>query len=126
MHVAIDIDQTIYACGFAAEGEDISHALGNVKRKINETIIINDDIELTVVEIRGKSVKLGVNFPSTASVYRREVWELVPSGKHGRHYQHSQPPPRVAAKALDTPLLAGYPYLRRRPGVGAVAQLGER
>ena len=38
MHVAIDIDQTIYACGFAAEGEDISHALGNVKRKINETI----------------------------------------------------------------------------------------
>ena len=38
MHVAIDIDQTIYSCGFAAEGEDISHALGNVKRKIQEII----------------------------------------------------------------------------------------
>ena len=52
-------------------------------RKINETIIINDDIELTVVEIRGKSVKLGVNFPPTASVYRREVWERIQEEKKG-------------------------------------------
>lgn len=50
-------------------------------RKINETIMINDDIELTVVEVRGKSVKLGLNFPPTASVYRREVWERIQEEK---------------------------------------------
>ena len=50
-------------------------------RKINETIVINDDIELTVVEIRGKSVKLGINFPPSANVYRREVWERIQAEK---------------------------------------------
>jgi carbon storage regulator len=52
-------------------------------RKINETIIINDDIELTVIEVRGKSVKLGLNFPPTASVYRREVWERIQAENKG-------------------------------------------
>ena len=50
-------------------------------RKIGETIIINDDIELTVIEIRGKTVKLGLNFPSDVSVYRREVWERIQNEK---------------------------------------------
>lgn len=50
-------------------------------RKINETIIINGDIELTVVEVRGKSVKLGINFPATASVYRQEVWQRIQEEK---------------------------------------------
>ena len=46
-------------------------------RKIGESIVINDDIEITVVEIRGKSVKLGLTFPSEVSVYRREVYERI-------------------------------------------------
>ena len=50
-------------------------------RKVNETIIINDDIELTVIEVRGKSVKIGLNFPPTATVYRREVWERIQAEK---------------------------------------------
>ena len=46
-------------------------------RKIGESIVINDDIEITVVEIRGKSAKLGLTFPSEVSVYRREVYERI-------------------------------------------------
>ncbi len=46
-------------------------------RKIGESIVINDDIEITVIEIRGKSVKLGLTFPSDVSVYRREVYERI-------------------------------------------------
>jgi carbon storage regulator len=46
-------------------------------RKIGESIVINDDIEITVIEIRGKSVKLGLTFPSEVSVYRREVYERI-------------------------------------------------
>lgn len=53
-------------------------------RKVNETIIINDDIELTVIEVRGKSVKIGLNFPPTATVYRREVWERIQAEKKER------------------------------------------
>lgn len=46
-------------------------------RKIGESIVINDDIELTVVEVRGRSVKLGFTFPPTVSVLRREIYERI-------------------------------------------------
>jgi carbon storage regulator len=46
-------------------------------RKIGESVIINDDIELTVVEVRGKAVKLGFTFPPTVSVLRREIYERI-------------------------------------------------
>lgn len=46
-------------------------------RKPNESIIINNDIELKVVEIKGKSVKLGFNFPKGASVLRKELFDKI-------------------------------------------------
>ncbi len=46
-------------------------------RKIGESVIINDDIEVTVVDIRGKSIKLGFTFPADASVLRREIHERI-------------------------------------------------
>lgn len=46
-------------------------------RKIGESVVINDDIEVTVVDIRGKSIKLGFTFPPEASVLRREIYERI-------------------------------------------------
>jgi carbon storage regulator len=46
-------------------------------RKIGESVIINDEIEVTVVDIRGKSIKLGFNFPADASVLRREIHDRI-------------------------------------------------
>lgn len=46
-------------------------------RKVGESIIINDNIEVTVVEIRGRSVKLGFEFPKTATVLRKEIYERI-------------------------------------------------
>ncbi len=46
-------------------------------RKIGESVIINDDIEVTVVDIRGKSIRLGFTFPPEASVLRRELHDRV-------------------------------------------------
>ena len=46
-------------------------------RKIGESIVINDDIEVTVIDVRGKSIKLGLTFPNNVSVYRREVYERI-------------------------------------------------
>jgi carbon storage regulator len=43
-------------------------------RKVGEAVVINHDIEVRVVELRGKTVKLGFVFPSTASVLREEVF----------------------------------------------------
>lgn len=46
-------------------------------RKQDESIIINNDIELKVIEIKGKSVKLGFDFPKGASVLRKELYEKI-------------------------------------------------
>jgi carbon storage regulator len=46
-------------------------------RKIGESIIINNSIELTVVEVRGKAVKLGFLFPKEATILRKELHEKI-------------------------------------------------
>ena len=46
-------------------------------RKIGESVVINDEIEVTVIDIRGKSIKLGFTFPSHATVLRREIFERI-------------------------------------------------
>lgn len=46
-------------------------------RKIGESVVINDTIEVTVVEVRGKSIKLGFTFPENVSVLRREIYDRV-------------------------------------------------
>ena len=43
-------------------------------RKVGEAVIINHEIEVRVVELRGKTVKLGLSFPAQASVLREEVF----------------------------------------------------
>ncbi len=50
-----------------------------LSRKIGESIIINNNIELQVVEIRGKSVKIGFSFPPDASVLRKELYDKISS-----------------------------------------------
>ena len=48
-----------------------------LSRKKNESIIINDNITVTVVEIRGDKVRLGIDAPKEVSVHRREVYEAI-------------------------------------------------
>ena len=46
-------------------------------RKVGESIIINENIELTIVEVRGKTAKLGITFPPEATVLRKELHERI-------------------------------------------------
>jgi len=46
-------------------------------RKIGESIIINNTIEMTVVEVKGRSVKIGFSFPPDASIMRKELHEKI-------------------------------------------------
>lgn len=48
-----------------------------LSRKKNESIIINDHIVVTVVEIRGDKVRLGIEAPKDISVHRREVYDAI-------------------------------------------------
>ena len=48
-----------------------------LSRQKDESIIIGDDIEITIVDVRGDKVRLGINAPKSISVHRREVYEAI-------------------------------------------------
>ena len=48
-----------------------------LSRKKNESIIINDNITIVVVEIRGDKVRLGIEAPKEIPVHRNEVYEAI-------------------------------------------------
>ncbi len=45
-----------------------------LSRKKNEAIVINNNIEITILEIKGEQVKLGISAPKEVPVYRKEVY----------------------------------------------------
>lgn len=48
-----------------------------LSRQRDETIMIGDDIEVTVIDIRGDKVRLGVNAPKEVTVHRKEVYDAI-------------------------------------------------
>lgn len=46
-------------------------------RKVGQSIVINDNIELLVIEVRGDQVRLGIDVPGGTSVYRKELLEQI-------------------------------------------------
>jgi len=48
-----------------------------LSRKLNEKIMIGEDISLTIIEIRGDQVKIGVEAPKSVKVFRQEVYEAI-------------------------------------------------
>jgi len=48
-----------------------------LSRQKNEAIMIGDDIEITIVDVRGDRVRLGITAPQSVSVHRKEVYEAI-------------------------------------------------
>jgi len=62
-----------------------------LSRKKNESIVINNDITITVVEIRGDNVRLGIVAPKEVPVHRQEVYDAI----HGKDSGETPPDPVV-------------------------------
>lgn len=45
-----------------------------LSRKKNEALVINNDIEITILDIRGDQVKIGISAPKEVPIYRKEVY----------------------------------------------------
>ena len=68
-----------------------------LSRKKNESIIINNDIVVTVVEIRGDKVRLGIVAPKEVPVHRQEVYEAI-------HGKAGAPPAPATVVVHDKPV----------------------
>ena len=48
-----------------------------LSRKKNEAIIINNNVEITILEVKGEQVKIGITAPKDVSIYRKEVYNQI-------------------------------------------------
>ncbi len=48
-----------------------------LSRKTGESIVIGNDVEITVLEIRGDQAKLGINAPKSVPIYRKEIYVQI-------------------------------------------------
>jgi len=48
-----------------------------LSRKINEKVVIGDDISVSIIEIRGDQVRLGIDAPKKVKVFRQEVFDAI-------------------------------------------------
>jgi carbon storage regulator len=46
-------------------------------RKVHQSIIIGDEIEVVVLEVRGEQVRVGIRAPKNVSVHRKEIYEQI-------------------------------------------------
>ncbi len=70
-----------------------------LSRKKNESIVINNDITVTVVEIRGDKVRLGIVAPKEVPVHRQEVYDAI----HGREAVETTPPAVITNNTNEAP-----------------------
>lgn len=52
-------------------------------RKIQQSIVIGDDVEIVVLEVRGEQVRLGIRAPKNVSVHRKEIYEQIQEENRG-------------------------------------------
>lgn len=58
-------------------------------RKVGESIIIGNSIEVTILEVKGEQVKIGINAPKSVGIYRKEIYLQIQ--EENKHAVESQP-----------------------------------
>jgi carbon storage regulator len=79
-----------------------------LSRQRDESIIIGDNIVVTIVDIRGDKVRLGIDAPTEIPVHRREVFEAI----QRENMQASQVQPKDLGALKHLPLPRGIPKSR--------------
>ncbi|MBM4113697.1 MAG: carbon storage regulator CsrA [Phycisphaerae bacterium] len=88
-----------------------------LSRHIDESIMIGDEVELTIVDIRGDKVRIGISAPSNVAVHRKEVYDAIrleneQAARFRGTLDEMPVPRRNGAKAKDADLRAERPPRR--------------
>jgi carbon storage regulator len=61
-----------------------------LSRQKDESIMIGDNVEITIVDVRGDKVRLGITAPKQISVHRREVYDAIQREKNAKKEQEAK------------------------------------
>ena len=54
-------------------------------RRVGETLKIGDEVEVTILSVKGNQIRIGVNAPREVEVHRLEIWEKIQAEKKPKH-----------------------------------------
>lgn len=97
-----------------------------LSRERDETIMIGDDIEITIVDIRGDKIRIGINAPSRIAVHRKEVYDAIRAeNREAANLAKSDPSALDAGVPVNlalvgTPRVASGPERRRAMEAGGL------
>lgn len=80
-----------------------------LSRQRDESIMIGDDVEITIVDVRGDKVRLGINAPKSIPVHRREVYDAIQREKKQAKEAKEQPSTEVQKQPEPEPQQAKEP-----------------
>ena len=60
-------------------------------RRVGETVMIGDDVTVTVLGVKGNQVRVGINAPKNVAVHREEIFERIKREQHGEPSGESEP-----------------------------------
>ena len=72
-----------------------------LSRQKDESIIIGDDVEIIIVDVRGDKVRLGITAPKNISVHRREVYEAIQREKKEKAKKETSKDDATEPKAAE-------------------------
>ena len=62
-----------------------------LSRQRDESIMIGDDVEIIIVDVRGDKVRLGITAPKSIAVHRREIYDAIQREKNEKKNSEQQP-----------------------------------
>lgn len=70
-----------------------------LSRRKDETIMIGDEIEVSIVDIKGDTVRLGIKAPRSVAVHRKEIYEAIQRENIAAAARQAPPPPAAISDA---------------------------